>query len=240
MSSIKMLGAICLFAFPLAAEAYCCFYPQTPSRCSNCQSIAQPQNWCSANEQQCVNDCGHVWCDDADDDDDDSTDDTANGDDAPPSSERVTGTYTTGYWDCCKPSCSWPGKGNVDHPVYSCSASSGAQLSNANVPSACGGGDAASCNDYQPFEVTSNLTFGFTAAAVGGVSGRNGDENCGQCYELVWTDEQYSWGGGAHPDIVGKRFVGSYHRQGRSSRLSMTAADPRPTPADQRDGHNIH
>merc|ERR1712113_1322749 len=25
------------------------------------------------------------------------------------------GTYTTGYWDCCKPSCSWPGKGHVNH-----------------------------------------------------------------------------------------------------------------------------
>ena len=30
------------------------------------------------------------------------------------------GTYTTGYWDCCKPSCSWPGKGHVNHPTLSC------------------------------------------------------------------------------------------------------------------------
>lgn len=43
---------------------------------------------------------------------------------------------------------------------------------------------------------------GFAAAAVGGSSGLNGDENCGMCYELQWTDEQFDYGGGAHPNIV--------------------------------------
>lgn len=48
---------------------------------------------------------------------------------------------------------------------------------------------------------------GFAAAAVGGVSGLNGDENCGECYELEWTAREFSYGGGAHPSIVGKRHV---------------------------------
>ena len=34
------------------------------------------------------------------------------------------GTYIR-YWDCCKPSCSWNGKGDVDSPVRACSAETG-------------------------------------------------------------------------------------------------------------------
>ena len=34
----------------------------------------------------------------------------------------TTARTPTGYWDCCKPSCSWPGKGLVIRPVRACSA----------------------------------------------------------------------------------------------------------------------
>merc|ERR1712117_422263 len=52
---------------------------------------------------------------------------------APPSSDDwVRGTWTTGYWDCCKPSCSWPGKGNTNRPVLACDADTGERLENAN------------------------------------------------------------------------------------------------------------
>ncbi|KAJ8613777.1 hypothetical protein CTAYLR_008855 [Chrysophaeum taylorii] len=112
-----------------------------------------------------------------------------------------------GYWDCCKPSCAWSGKGNVDTPVRSCEAETGNVLSNPNVASVCDGGTSASCADNQPFTINDELSMGFAAAAVGGVSGLNGDENCGMCYELVWTDEEFAYGGGAHPNIVGKRHV---------------------------------
>merc|ERR1719221_450336 len=123
----------------------------------------------------------------------------------------VSGTWTTGYWDCCKPSCSWPGKGSVNQSTLSCSADTGAVLSDPNVASVCDGGDAATCASNLPFQVSEDLSMGFAAAAVGGVSGLNGDANCGQCFELVFTSEQhfdgmYSWGG-AHPDLVGKRHV---------------------------------
>merc|ERR1719432_660580 len=49
----------------------------------------------------------------------------------------VSGTYTTGYWDCCKPSCSWPGKGNVNRPTLSCDANTGQKLFDANEGSVC-------------------------------------------------------------------------------------------------------
>merc|ERR1712187_373299 len=83
------------------------------------------------------------------------------------------GTYTTGYWDCCKPSCSWPGKGQVNHPTLSCDVD-GNKLQDANVASVCDGGTASSCADNKPFLVNSGLSMGFAAAAVGGVNGLNG------------------------------------------------------------------
>jgi len=124
----------------------------------------------------------------------------------------MTGTYTTGYWDCCKPSCSWPGKGKLRKPVLSCDASTGNVLSDANVASVCGnGGTATSCSSNQPFVVTSNLSMGFAAAAVSGSHGLTGEENCGQCFELRFTGQTHTgnWGnfGGAHPDVVGKRMI---------------------------------
>jgi hypothetical protein len=124
----------------------------------------------------------------------------------------VYGTWTTGYWDCCKPSCSWPGKGNVSQPVQACSASTGAALSDTNVASVCDGGDAATCVSNMPFQVSEDLSMGFAAAAVGGSSGLSGDVNCGQCFELVFTGQEHvssggwPWGG-AHPDLVNKRHV---------------------------------
>jgi hypothetical protein len=33
--------------------------------------------------------------------------------------EWFTG-ITTRYWDCCKPSCAWPGKAKVYRPVETC------------------------------------------------------------------------------------------------------------------------
>ncbi|EGB09757.1 hypothetical protein AURANDRAFT_5984, partial [Aureococcus anophagefferens] len=114
---------------------------------------------------------------------------------------------TTGYWDCCKPSCSWSGKGDVDAPVLSCEAETGAALSSPDVTSVCDGGTAASCASNQPWTYNDGVSLGFAAAAVGGITGLDGDTNCGQCYELVWTDDTHSWGGGAHASLVGRSHV---------------------------------
>jgi len=64
----------------------------------------------------------------------------------------------------------------------------------------------------QPFTVNGQLSFGFATLAASGKRGLDGDENCGQCYELLFTDDRHAedgadpWGG-AHPELAGKRMV---------------------------------
>merc|ERR1711920_1054557 len=77
----------------------------------------------------------------------------------------IEGTYTTGCWDCCKPSCSWPGKGSVTAPARSCHAETGATLTNSNVASVCDGGMAASCVDYSPIRVNDSLSMGYATSS---------------------------------------------------------------------------
>jgi len=125
-----------------------------------------------------------------------------------PESAWVQGTWTTGYWDCCKPSCSWPNKGSVNQPALACDAE-GRKLTDANEPSVCDGGTAASCADNRPFVVAPRLSMGFAAIAVSGSHGLTGDTNCGQCFELKFVDKKHSNGnwGGSYPDLVGKSMV---------------------------------
>jgi len=125
----------------------------------------------------------------------------------------LEGTWTTGYWDCCKPSCGWQGKGKVNFPVNSCHGETGELLMDSNEQSVCNGGRAATCPNNQPFVVNDRLSYGFAAAAVSGKNGLVGDDNCGQCFELVFTVRQHVddgtgdlWGG-AHPKLQGKRMV---------------------------------
>mmetsp|Transcript_20099 Transcript_20099/g.62899 ORF Transcript_20099/g.62899 Transcript_20099/m.62899 type:complete len:351 (-) Transcript_20099:125-1177(-) len=127
----------------------------------------------------------------------------------PPVHGWVQGTWTTGYWDCCKPSCSWKGKGKVDKPVASCDIRTGKRLAHTEETSVCNKGVAATCTDMSPFKVNSGLSMGFAAAAVGEASkGLTGDNNCGQCFELVFTGDQHkgNWGG-ADSTLAGKRMI---------------------------------
>jgi len=117
------------------------------------------------------------------------------------------GTWTTGYWDCCKPSCSWNKKGKVNAPVKACSADTGEVLTDHLIGSVCQGGLAATCVSNQPFKYNTNLSMAFAAAAVSGDHGLTGDENCGQCFELKFTKEKHGSWGGAHPDLLHKRMV---------------------------------
>ncbi|KAJ8601224.1 hypothetical protein CTAYLR_003220 [Chrysophaeum taylorii] len=189
----------------IVATPGCCFVPEEKDRCSRCEIWAEAGNYCAESPENCAT-CEHIWCDA-----DGTTILDGSADEIVPG-QWYNATYTTGYWDCCKPSCSWPSKGNVDYPVRMCEAETGLTLSNPNTESVCDDGTAASCSDNIPFTIHENLTMGFAAAAVGGISGLNGDENCGQCFELKWTDDIHTdsqgntWGG-AHPDIVGKSHV---------------------------------
>ena len=196
----RLVAALALALAAPTEGAFCCFWPETADRCDACESQADSTNYCGTGRSECETDCEHVWCD--------ITDEPSAS--FAPTYEGGTwyeGTYTTGYWDCCKPSCSWSGKGDVDTPVLSCEAETGNILTSPDVTSVCDGGTAASCTSNQPWQYNDGVSLGFAAAAVGGITGLNGDENCGQCYELVWTDETFSWGGGAHESLVGKSHI---------------------------------
>lgn len=90
---------------------------------------------------------------------------------------------TTRYWDCCKPSCSWPGKAPVSRPVNTCNAQ-GQVLSDANALSGCDGGNAFMCTNQSPWAINSSLSYGYAAARINGITERDW---CCSCYELTFT-----------------------------------------------------
>ncbi|KAK4032328.1 endo-beta-D-1,4-glucanase [Parachaetomium inaequale] len=90
---------------------------------------------------------------------------------------------STRYWDCCKPSCSWPGKALVKQPVYACSANF-QRITDPNAKSGCDGGSAFSCADQTPWALNDDFAYGFAATALSG--GSEATWCCG-CYELTFT-----------------------------------------------------
>jgi Glycosyl hydrolase family 45 len=93
---------------------------------------------------------------------------------------------TTRYWDCCKPSCAWPGKVNLAAgatPVKTCDIKD-TPLSNPNASSGCTGGDAYQCSNESPWAVNDNLAYGYAAVNIVGGSEASW---CCACYELTFT-----------------------------------------------------
>lgn len=108
----------------------------------------------------------------------------------------VSGTaYTTRYWDCAKPSCSWPGKAKVTAPPRTCHRD-GLTTASPSEKSGAGGGSAFACSDQQPWvsRRNSNVSYGFVAFSTptGGEA-----RSCCMCLELKFVD----------PRLAGKRFV---------------------------------
>ncbi|KAK2028927.1 family 45 glycosyl hydrolase [Colletotrichum zoysiae] len=92
---------------------------------------------------------------------------------------------TTRYWDCCKPSCAWPGKAQVSEPVRTCNKNDKWPTPlNPNTQSGCNGGDAYTCSNNGPWAVNDNLAYGFAAAKLAGKSEQNW---CCACYKLTFT-----------------------------------------------------
>ncbi|QRN93181.1 hypothetical protein JRI60_28695 [Archangium violaceum] len=92
---------------------------------------------------------------------------------------------TTRYWDCCKPSGSWPGKASVKTgPVKSC-AKDGKTAIDPNQLSGCqAGGTSFMCESPQPWTVNEKLSYGFAAANL--VGKPESDTSCA-CYALQFT-----------------------------------------------------
>ncbi|KAK6433500.1 hypothetical protein LTR95_010323 [Oleoguttula sp. CCFEE 5521] len=90
---------------------------------------------------------------------------------------------TTRYWDCCKASCSWPGKASVSSPVALCDKND-SPLSDYNTQSACAGGSSYMCSSQSPWAVSDSLAYGFAAVSI-----PSGSEatSCCSCYELTFT-----------------------------------------------------
>jgi hypothetical protein len=93
---------------------------------------------------------------------------------------------TTRYWDCCKPSCAWPGKVNLATgatPVRTCDIKD-TPLTDPNASSGCGGGTAYQCSSEAPWAVTDDLAYGYAAVNIEGGSEASW---CCACYELTFT-----------------------------------------------------
>lgn len=88
------------------------------------------------------------------------------------------------YWDCCKPSCAWPGKADVSNPPYTCDIKDN-PLSNYEAVSGCeSGGTAFTCTNQAPWAANSLVSYGFAATAI---SGGTEASWCCACYALTFT-----------------------------------------------------
>jgi hypothetical protein len=93
---------------------------------------------------------------------------------------------TTRYWDCCKPSCGWPGKLTVasgSNPVTSCDANDN-PITNYNAVSGCDGGSTYMCSTQQPWAISATEAYGFAATTISGGSEATW---CCACYQLTFT-----------------------------------------------------
>lgn len=112
---------------------------------------------------------------------------------APSGGNYLTGDLgtakTTRYWDCCKPSCAWPGKAKVSKPVKVC-AKDGVRGIGANTKNICGGGGFGGpsymCNEQSAwYDESKKMSFGFVA---GHVKGLTEEDWCCGCYELHFAN----------------------------------------------------
>ena len=125
--------------------------------------------------------------------------------------------------DCCKPSCSWSGKAQVNQPVQSCNAQ-GSKLTDANARSGCDGGGAFACTDNSPWAINSGLAYGFAAVSI---SGSNEGAWCCECYELTYVAwccfRKYL----CSPETQLHERCCGWSEDGRSGGLCQTIANPR-------------
>jgi hypothetical protein len=98
---------------------------------------------------------------------------------------QASGTgQTTRYWDCCKPSCAWPGKGSST-PVGTCDKSDNPLNDGGATKSGCdSGGSAFMCSSHSPWAVNDDLAYGWAAVNIAGSSE---SQWCCACYELTFT-----------------------------------------------------
>ncbi|XP_023016321.1 endoglucanase [Leptinotarsa decemlineata] len=93
---------------------------------------------------------------------------------------------TTRYWDCCKPTCSWPGNIEYKKPVKACRAD-GVTAQDPENQSGCIGGQSYVCTDQSMYAINDTLAYGFVAA---GFSESTTLENmCCACVMFTFKDQ---------------------------------------------------
>ncbi|TEA22462.1 putative endoglucanase type K [Colletotrichum sidae] len=104
-----------------------------------------------------------------------------------PTSAHSSGSgSTTRYWDCCKPSCAWPGKASLaSGPVTTCGRNDSPLSDGGATASGCtAGGSAYMCSSQAPWAVSDDVAYGWAAVRIQGGSETSW---CCACYELTFT-----------------------------------------------------
>ena len=101
---------------------------------------------------------------------------------------------TNRYWDCCKPSCGWFGKGKFIRPVTACGIDD-KPFETFSEGTGCKGGNAYTCSNQSPWAVNDTFSFGFAGVYI---KGNLEDYWCCACYELTFTSP---------PSIAGKKMI---------------------------------
>ncbi|KAK6537386.1 hypothetical protein TWF694_011573 [Orbilia ellipsospora] len=114
---------------------------------------------------------------------------------APPASADILSgeSFTSMYYDCCKPACAWPTQGDFLTGLKSCDVND-MVIQDDTAGNYCGGGPASSCIDQTPWAVNDTFSYGYASIFI---RGADTTEWCCSCYELEFLDS----------DIKGKKMI---------------------------------
>ncbi len=108
--------------------------------------------------------------------------------------------FATRYWDCCKPSCSWPDHAGKGNEARTCTVDQKTITDDVYAKSACDGGPAMACLDQIPQKINDNLGYAFAASP-------GGSNVCGKCFELTFTGEGHYETKLNHQKLKGKKLI---------------------------------
>ncbi|KAK6346667.1 hypothetical protein TWF696_006785 [Orbilia brochopaga] len=93
-------------------------------------------------------------------------------------------SFTSMYYDCCKPACAWPTQGRFISGLRTCNAND-QHILDDTAGNYCGGGPASSCIDQTPWAVNDSFSFGYASIFI---RGADSTEWCCSCYALEFLD----------------------------------------------------
>ncbi|KAK6507723.1 hypothetical protein TWF481_006145 [Arthrobotrys musiformis] len=107
---------------------------------------------------------------------------------SPGASARVFSgqSFTSMYYDCCKPACAWPTYGSFITGLKTCDANDQLVLDDT-AGGYCGGGPASSCTNQTPWAVNETFSYGYASIFI---RGADSTEWCCSCYELEFLDSE--------------------------------------------------